>query len=75
MDIREVLYCLRQYRQYNIAGVVPDVTCDECDENYYPRVNDDEVYLWCWSCDREVDPGWGTITAMVREVKRIERQN
>lgn len=63
---------MRQYREYDIAGMVPNVTCDECDEHYRYRVYDDDIVLWCLYCDREVDPGWGVIMEMVRRVKRIE---
>lgn len=74
MDLRETLYYLRQYKEYNKAGIVPDVTCNECDIPYVPRIdsNTDEIVFWCYQCDREMRPGMGIINRMIEYVKKIE---
>lgn len=74
MDLRETLYYARQYRSYNQAGIVPNVTCDLCNEPYYPRMDSDDesVYLWCMFCDISVDPGYGVFLEMKRRVDKIE---
>lgn len=72
MELRDWLYFVRQYRQYDAAGIVPHVRCDECDTPYYPRVDDDVVYLWCYHDDVWVDPGLGLLTKMKEYVERIE---
>ena len=74
MELPDKLYYLRQYRQYNIAGMVPDVTCDKCDTPYFPRYdfNNEEILLWCMECDRSVNPGAGIISRMIEYVQQIE---
>lgn len=74
MNLKDRLYYLRQYRGYNEAGMVPNVTCDECEIPYYPRVDfkNDEVVLWCMQCDHEIRPGEYLVGRMIEYVKQIE---
>lgn len=74
MELPDRLYYLRQYRQYNAAGMVPDVTCDECDVPYFPRYDfkNEEIILWCMECDHELTPGEGIISRMIEYVQQIE---
>lgn len=72
IELREQLYYLRQYHAYDRAGMVPHVRCDLCDYPYYPRVEGDDVYLWCMFDDVRVSPGLGLIYKMKEHVERIE---
>lgn len=73
MDIRDLLYYHRQYRNYARAGMVPKMTCDVCDVHYFPRTFDyDTVELWCMNCDYRMSPGETINNYVVKRVKEIE---
>lgn len=73
MNLRDKLYYLRQYREYNRAGMVPNVTCDECDVPYMAKPgDDDEIILYCYQCFYEMTPGEYIINEMIKYVRKIE---
>lgn len=72
MDLRDQLYYVRQYREYNKAGIVPDVTCDEDNVPYMAKAVDDDIVMFCYVCGYEFAPGVGLVNEMVKYVREIE---
>lgn len=78
MALKDDLYHILQYREYDKAGMVPHVTCDDCEVPYMPRVifdevgDDDVIEFYCYQCGYNMTPGGWIINEMTKYVQQIE---